>query len=58
MSKDPICGMEVNESEVSNKSEYEGKSYYFCSSSCKAEFDAAPEKYVGKEDSSEHHHDH
>lgn len=58
MSKDPICGMEVNESEVSNKSEYEGKSYYFCSSSCKAEFDAEPEKYIIKEDSSEQHHDH
>nr|MBP7571312.1 YHS domain-containing protein [Acidobacteriota bacterium] len=28
------------------KSEHEGKTYYFCSDSCKKKFDADPKKYV------------
>ncbi len=58
MLKDPVCGMEVNESEASNKSEYKGKTYYFCSSHCKTQFDEEPEKYTGEEESSEHNHHH
>lgn len=46
MAKDPVCGMEVNESEAAGKSELKGVTYYFCSPGCKKEFDASPEKFV------------
>ena len=48
MSKDPVCGMQVNETTAVNKSEYQGKTYYFCASSCKAKFDRKPSQYTGK----------
>lgn len=45
---DPVCGMEVSE-ETEFKVEYGGKTYYFCSPHCKAQFEANPEKYVKEE---------
>ncbi len=42
---DPVCGMEVGE-ETEFKVEHMGKTYYFCSLHCKAQFEANPEKYV------------
>ena len=46
MAKDPVCGMEVEESKAAGTSEYKGKKYHFCSTGCKAAFDKDPEKYV------------
>lgn len=46
MAKDLVCGMEVNEKKPASKSEYLGKTYYFCAPSCKKAFDANPAKYV------------
>jgi len=46
MAKDPICNMEVEESTAQWKSEYNGKTYYFCAPGCKKAFDANPEKYL------------
>ena len=43
--KDPVCGMSVVKNE-DLKSTFEGDSFYFCSSSCKAEFDKNPGKFV------------
>ncbi len=48
MSKDPVCGMQVAEKTATNKSEYHGKTHYFCSPACKAKFDQKPETYAGK----------
>jgi YHS domain-containing protein len=45
MAIDPVCGMECDEKETKLKSEYKGKTYYFCAPGCKAEFDENPEKY-------------
>jgi len=42
---DPICRMEIDESEARATSVYKGKTYYFCSESCKEQFDKKPEKY-------------
>ena len=39
MAKDPICGMMVDEKKAKFKSDYKGKTYYFCAPSCKATFD-------------------
>lgn len=46
MAKDPVCGMEVEEKEAAGKSEYKGKTYYFCAPGCKKAFDENPEKYI------------
>jgi len=43
MAKDPICGMYVEEREDAIKSIRFGKTYYFCSESCKEQFEK-PEK--------------
>ena len=48
MIKDPVCGMEVDPKTASNKSIYEGKTYYFCSPGCKKAFEKDPKKYIGK----------
>ena len=55
MSKDPVCGMDVDEKTAAGKSEYKGQTYYFCSIGCKKSFDKEPEKYIGKE-TPEHKH--
>ena len=47
MAKDPICGMMVDEKKAKFKSDYNGKTFYFCAASCKATFDKNPEKYGG-----------
>jgi YHS domain-containing protein len=46
MAKDPVCGMEIDEKEAAAKVEHKGKTYYFCSSTCKEKFDKAPNQYV------------
>ena len=45
--KDPVCGMSVDETKTKLKSEYEGKTFYFCSAACKANFDRDPRKHLG-----------
>jgi YHS domain-containing protein len=47
MAKDPICGMTVDEKKAKLKSDYNGKTYYFCAPGCKATFDKNPAKYAG-----------
>jgi Cu+-exporting ATPase len=49
MAKDPVCGMSVDEQSAAGTSEYQGKTYYFCSTSCKEAFDKEPEKYADKQ---------
>ena len=47
MAIDPVCGMEVDEGSAQDRATYQGKSYYFCSTDCKDEFEAVPEEYIG-----------
>jgi len=44
--RDPVCGMTVDPTKAAGKSEYQGKTYYFCSKGCLAKFEADPEKYL------------
>jgi P-type Cu+ transporter len=44
--RDPVCGMEVTPETAEATSEYQGRTYYFCSAGCKESFDKKPEKYV------------
>jgi YHS domain-containing protein len=48
MAKDPVCGMNVDESRAAATATYRGQMYYFCSQGCKATFEMAPEKYVAR----------
>lgn len=45
--KDPVCGMDVETASTAGQSDFEGKTYYFCSESCKEKFDANPAQYAG-----------
>ena len=45
---DPVCGMQIKESEAVGQSEYEGQTYYFCSESCKEQFDLNPKSFTHK----------
>jgi YHS domain-containing protein len=48
--KDPVCGMElgVDRLPAVSKSEYQGKTYFFCSGRCKQEFDKNPAGYAAQ----------
>ena len=48
MAVDPVCGMDVSEKGCKYKSEYKGKTYYFCAPGCQLDFDEDPEKYLSK----------
>ncbi len=43
--EDPVCRMKFVMDRAAAKVEYEGKTYYFCSEGCRAEFEADPEEY-------------
>jgi len=38
--------MKVDEKTAKFKSQYQGKTYYFCAQGCKKEFDKNPKKYL------------
>jgi Cu+-exporting ATPase len=46
MEKDVVCGMQVDPAKAAGTSEFNGKTYYFCSKGCKAKFDANPSQYT------------
>jgi len=45
MTKDPVCGMQVDEKSEFH-AQYGGQKYSFCSEECKREFERSPEKYA------------
>ena len=53
--RDPVCGMDIEPATAAGKSEYNGQTYYFCSSGCKQSFDADPARYAGH---GQHEHQH
>lgn len=46
MVSDIVCGMEIDEKTAKWKSEYKGKTYFFCGPTFKQEFDEKPVKYI------------
>ncbi len=46
MAIDPICKMRVDEKTAKFKSDYKGKTYFFCAPGCKKKFDTDPQKYA------------
>jgi P-type Cu+ transporter len=49
VAKDPVCGMDVDPGQAAGKSEYRGKTYYFCAEGCKRKFDQNPERYLSQQ---------
>lgn len=46
--KDLVCGMDVDRKKAAATFDHMGKTYYFCSPGCKANFAKEPGKYVSK----------
>jgi len=44
--RDPVCGMKVQKNDSKATAEYEGETYYFCSTSCRDTFIENPEEYT------------
>ena len=44
--------MDVDERGAAATANYAGDTYYFCSTECKDKFEADPEKYVSRQESS------
>ena len=53
MEIDPVCKMEVAPATSEWKTEYKGKTYFFCAPGCKRSFEKEPEKYLNDRQSSE-----
>lgn len=45
---DPVCGMSIESGIAAATAQYEGQSYYFCSSYCRDTFKANPAQYTAK----------
>ncbi len=48
MAVDPVCKMDVDEKTAQFKSDYKGKTYYFCAPGCKTAFEKKPEEYLDR----------
>ncbi len=46
MAVDPVCRMQVADSEAKYTITHHEKKYYFCSAACKEEFEKNPGKYT------------
>ena len=46
MTKDPVCGMQVDEKGAEATAQHGGKTFHFCSEECHQEFQENPERYV------------
>ena len=44
---DPVCGMSIEEKDAAATTVYGGRTYSFCSTSCKTEFDQNPQAFLG-----------
>ena len=46
MSKDPVCGKEVQETREALKASKDGVDYYYCCANCLAKFKHDPSRYT------------
>ena len=46
--KDLVCGMDIDTATAPSRTEHQGKTYFFCSATCKETFDLNPAQYLGK----------
>ena len=55
--RDPVCGMTVDRS-TKFRSDWQGRTYYFCGAGCKSRFDAEPEAFLDPHRKPAHAHHH
>jgi P-type Cu+ transporter len=53
--KDPVCGMTIEEKDAAATAAYQGKTYYFCSNSCKEKFEKAPASFTAEKGPAKKH---
>jgi YHS domain-containing protein len=46
--RDPVCGMSVDPPRAAAAAVHGGKTYYFCSVSCREKFEQAPQTFASK----------
>ncbi len=46
VTKDPVCGMEVEPAQAAGHSIYRKRTYYFCSIECQEQFDKDPVRFA------------
>ena len=46
MTTDPVCGMTIDEKESAFQTQFAGKKYFFCSETCRDEFEDRPDEYI------------
>ncbi|MEC7376859.1 MAG: YHS domain-containing protein, partial [Pseudomonadota bacterium] len=44
--KDPVCGMSVDPHSAEHRSQYAGRTWYFCSAGCQSKFEQDPDRYL------------
>lgn len=42
---DPVCGMQINREDAAAQEEHDGRTFYFCSTSCRDAFVKDPHRY-------------
>ncbi len=50
MTRDPVCGMEVDPHTTPHRAEHAGRTHYFCSAGCRAKFVADPAAYLDRQE--------
>ena len=53
MTRDQVCGVDVDEKTAPAKTEYAGDTYYFHSEECRKRFESDPESFVSRTDASQ-----
>jgi len=48
LSKDPVCGMDVDPHSAKHRAEHAGRTYYFCCAGCRTKFVADPQRYLAR----------
>jgi P-type Cu+ transporter len=46
--RDPVCGMTIDPKKAAGSFEYQGETYYFCSTHCLQRFRDDPERFLNK----------
>jgi len=49
MSRDPVCGMDVEVARAAASVDHEGRTHYFCTLQCKEDFTRQPATYLGSD---------
>lgn len=52
MTRDQVCGREVDEKTAPAKCDYAGDTYYFHDEACKVRFESDPEAFVSRTEAS------